>query len=76
MVMSRSCRISDSRRGTPRFRASLRALQASRRSGERGLADRDQQVVVNFSGQYVIFLLKPGQLGFQVAYSALKAAHL
>jgi hypothetical protein len=46
-----------------------------RRSGERGLADRDQQVVADFSGKYVIFLPKPGKLGFEVTYSALEAAH-
>ncbi len=31
--------------------------------------------MADFSGKYVVFLLKPGKLGFQVAYSALKAAH-
>jgi hypothetical protein len=45
-------------------------------SGECGLADRDQQVMPYLSGEHVILLLEPGQLGFQVTYSLLEAAHL
>jgi hypothetical protein len=29
-----------------------------------------------FSGEYIVLVLKPGKLGLQVAYSLLKAAHL
>jgi hypothetical protein len=52
-------------------------VAASRRSsGERGLADRDQHVVADFSGEHVIDLLKPSELGLQVMHALLKSAHL
>src|SRR5438094_8351266 len=44
--------------------------------GERGLADRDQQVMPHLGGEHVILVLKPDKLGFQVTYSLLQAAHL
>jgi hypothetical protein len=44
---------------------------------ERGLANRDQQVrMPHLSGKYVVLVLEPGKLGFQVTYSLLQAAHL
>ena len=44
--------------------------------GERGLTNRDQQLMPHLSGKYVILVLEPGKLGLQVAYSLLQAAHL
>jgi hypothetical protein len=29
-----------------------------------------------FSGEYVVYFLQPGKLGFQVLHSLLKATHL
>jgi hypothetical protein len=44
---------------------------------ERGLAFRDQHVLVgSLNRERVILLLEPNKLGFQVAYSLLEAAHL
>jgi hypothetical protein len=51
-------------------------VRGLRSSGERGLADRDQQVMPYLSGKHVILFLEPRQLGFQVTYSLLEAAHL
>jgi len=48
-----------------------------RSSDERGLAFRDQHVLVGrLNRKRVILLLEPNKLGFQVAYSLLEAAHL
>ena len=48
-----------------------------RSSDERGLTFRDQHVLVgSLNRKRVILFLKPNQLGFQVAYSLLEAAHL
>jgi hypothetical protein len=48
-----------------------------RSSDERGLAFRDQHVLVgSHNRKRVIRLLEPNKLGFQVAYSLLEAAHL
>jgi hypothetical protein len=48
-----------------------------RSSDERGLAFRDQHVLVgSLNRKRVIRLLEPNKLGFQVAYSLLEAAHL
>jgi len=44
--------------------------------GKRRLADRDQHVMAYFSGEYVVYFLQPGKLGFQVLHSLLKATHL
>jgi hypothetical protein len=44
--------------------------------GERRLADWNQQVVADRSDKHNVLVLKPGKLGFQVAYSLLQAAHL
>jgi hypothetical protein len=52
-------------------------VAASRRSsGERRLADRDQHVVADSGGEYIVDLLKPGELGFQVMHALLKTTHL
>jgi hypothetical protein len=47
------------------------------RSGERwfALAGRHEQAVTGFSREYVVRLLKPGELGLQVTNSPLEAAH-
>jgi hypothetical protein len=48
-----------------------------RSSDERGLAFRDQHVLVgSLNRQRVILGLEPNKLGFQVAYSLLETAHL
>jgi hypothetical protein len=48
-----------------------------RSSDERGLALRDQHVLVSsLNRERVVLFLKPHKLGFQVAYSLLEAAHL
>jgi len=44
--------------------------------GERGLANRNQQVMPHFSSKHVVLLLEPSHRGFQVTYSLLQAAHL
>jgi hypothetical protein len=52
-------------------------VAASRRSsGERRLANRNQQVVVRLRGKHVVLLVQPGKLCFEIAYSLLQAAHL
>jgi hypothetical protein len=50
---------------------------SSPRSGERGFAVRDQHVRVGslYRERFVLFL-EPDELGFQVPYSLLEAAHL
>lgn len=59
------------------FQASLCYVAASRRSsGERRLANRNQQVVIRLRGKHVVLLMQPGKLGFEIAYSLLQAAHL
>jgi hypothetical protein len=45
-------------------------------SGERGLANRDQQVVADGSDKHIVLILKPSKLSFEVTYSLLQAAHL
>jgi hypothetical protein len=45
-------------------------------SGERRLADSDQQVMADFSGEHVVNFLEPGKLGLQVMHTLLKATHL
>ena len=57
--------------GVPPFVAA-----SQRSSGERRLANRNQQVVVRLRGQYVVLLVQPGKLCFEIAYSLLQAAHL
>lgn len=50
---------------------------ASRRSsGERWLANRDQQVLPYLRGKHIVLFVQPGKLGFEIAYSLLQAAHL
>src|SRR5579875_889963 len=51
-------------------------LAASRSSGERWLADRDEQVLADLGGEHIVLLVQPGKLGLKVTYSLLKAAHL
>jgi hypothetical protein len=43
--------------------------------GERGLADRDQQLVTDLCGQSVVLLLKPVKRGLEVTHPLLKPAH-
>jgi hypothetical protein len=53
------------------------AAHSQRSSDERWLAIRNQHVLVAcFNRERVILFLKPYELGFQVAYSLLEAAHL
>jgi hypothetical protein len=55
----------------------LALLACLRTSDVRGLAFRDQHVLVGcLNRKRVILLLEPNKLGFQVAYSLLEAAHL
>jgi hypothetical protein len=44
--------------------------------GERGLADRDEQLVTDLSGEGVVLLLKPVNCGLEVTHPLLKTAHL
>ena len=60
--------------GRQHWRPSVRCGRPSS-LGERGLANRNQQVIADFSGEHVIYFLKADKLGFQVAYSLLQAAH-
>ena len=57
--------------GVPPFVAA-----SQRSSGERGLANRNQQVVIRLRGKHVVLLVQPGKLCFEIAYSLLQAAHL
>jgi len=53
------------------------AAFCQRSSAVRGLAIRHQHVLVaTLNRERVILFLKPYQLGFQVTYSLLEAAHL
>jgi hypothetical protein len=57
--------------------SSLSFSLVGQRSGERGLAVRDQHVRVgSLYGERVVLFLEPDKLGFQVTYSLLEAAHL
>jgi hypothetical protein len=50
---------------------------ADQRSGERGFAVRDQHVCVgSLNREGFVLFLEPDELGFQVPYSLLEAAHL
>jgi hypothetical protein len=52
-------------------------LLASRRSGERGLAFRNQHVLGSpVYRQRVVLFLEPNELGLQVTYALLKTTHL
>jgi hypothetical protein len=56
--------------------APLRVAASRRSSGKRGLADRKHHVVPHLRRQYVVLLVQPSKLGFEIAYSLLQAAHL
>ena len=57
--------------------SSLSFFLAGQRSGERWFAIRDQHVRVgSLYRERVVLFLEPDELGFQVPYSLLEAAHL
>jgi hypothetical protein len=57
--------------------SSLSFFLADQRSGERGFAVRDQHVCVgSLNREGFVLFLEPDELGFQVPYSLLEAAHL
>jgi hypothetical protein len=45
-------------------------------SGQSRFANRDKQLMPDFSGQRVVLLLEPVQRCFEITNSLLKAAHL
>jgi hypothetical protein len=55
-----------SRRGTPGKSAphGLLFLNPAALSGERGLADRDQQVIADGSDKHIVLILEPSKLSF------------
>ena len=58
------------------FAASPLSFVASGRSlGERGLANRNQQVMADFCRECVVLFLEPDKCSLQVTHTLLKAAH-
>jgi hypothetical protein len=68
--------------GLPKRDAEKRAphgssfLSRGHLSGERRLANRDQQVIADRSHEHIVLVLEPSKLSFQVAYSSLQPAQL